>query len=197
MHLFLLSTLFSVAFAGFGRSNYNQQAGQNAVNEIQRHENIALWSAQSAVASAVGRDYANQISTTTQFTNQFTAPVTKQQTNEAFNAVRHQQQGSLISGALANAQPAISRAGETAAKENFDQAYAQAEGDRLHGSFHDQQQREGVYLAGSALAAQQINANNAARYADSAKTGQVQTNANAIQAIHGITNTDRGASYGK
>jgi len=53
--------------------------------------------------------------------------VTKEQARQAFEAVRHQQQGSLISAALANAAPAINRAADGASKQNFAQAYAAAE----------------------------------------------------------------------
>lgn len=49
--------------------------------------------------------------------------------------MRHQQQGSLISAALANAAPAINRAGEGAARDNFNQAYAKAEVMELHEIF--------------------------------------------------------------
>ncbi|XP_021964491.1 uncharacterized protein LOC110859806 [Folsomia candida] len=197
--VFCVATIFlpTPINGGFGSSTYNSGAGDRALGELRGNENIATYSAQSAVASAVGRDYANQLSTTSQFASQFTAPVTKQQASEAFNAVRHQQQGSLISAALANAAPAINRAGEGAARDNFNQAYAKAEGDRLHGTFHDRQQQEMVYLAGSALAAQQQQAQQAAHYRDAAKTSQTRTSAAAIQAIHGIQERDRNAGgYG-
>ncbi len=47
----------------------------------------------------------------------------------------------------ANASPAINRAGANAARDNFDQAYAAAEGDRLHGNERDQRERDQAYLS--------------------------------------------------
>jgi hypothetical protein len=121
------ASLMPLARCGFGSGPSSSYGSSATANEIRQNEGVALWSAQSAVASAVGRDYASQLSTTQQYANQFLAPVTKEQARQAFDAVRHQQQGSLISAALANAGPAIRQASDDASKQNFAQQYADAE----------------------------------------------------------------------
>jgi hypothetical protein len=68
--------------AGYGRSPQSTQTNQATTRELQNSQNIANWSAQSAVATSVANDYANQLATTAQYTNQFTAPVTKEQTGQ-------------------------------------------------------------------------------------------------------------------
>ncbi|CAG7836299.1 unnamed protein product [Allacma fusca] len=180
---------------GYGSGPAGQAAGAGAVGAINQHQGVALWSAQSAVAAAVGRDYQNQVATTTQFVNQFTAPVTKGQAQEAFNAVRHQQQGSYISGALAANSPAISAAADVAAKDNFAQAYQAAQGSTLSAAAADAAAQQSAYLAGSALAAQHVQAAHAAAAASAAKTQQTLVNAHALQAINGVAGVDRAASY--
>lgn len=52
-------------------------------------------------------------------------------------AVQHQQQGSLISGALAANAPAISAAADIASKDNFAQAYQAAQGSTLSAAAAD------------------------------------------------------------
>lgn len=64
---------------------YARQAGNEAIQELRDQQNVARWSASSAVGNAVGKDYSNQLATTAQFVAQFTAPVTKEQAQNVFN----------------------------------------------------------------------------------------------------------------